>query len=120
MKSRIEAPISQTSQRWNIARLRRITTAAHRYMAEVDGLRFIAIFSVMMFHVYYTATHVLGAVLAASRLDFLFWPVTHGFRGVQLFFLISGFILGLPFAGHYLTDGPAVKVGRFYLRRLTR
>src|ERR1017187_3688169 len=100
MKSRIEAPISQTSQRWNIARLRRITTASHRYMAEVDGLRFIAIFSVLLFHVYYSATHVPGIVLAASPFNFLFWPVTNGHRGVELFFVISGFILGLPFAAH--------------------
>jgi peptidoglycan/LPS O-acetylase OafA/YrhL len=89
-------------------------------MAEVDGLRFIAIFGVMLFHVYYNVTHVPGAVLAPSPLNFLVWPVIHGWRGVQLFFVISGFILGLPFAAHYLVQAPAVNVGRFYLRRLTR
>jgi peptidoglycan/LPS O-acetylase OafA/YrhL len=89
-------------------------------MAEVDGLRFIAIFSVMFFHVFYMATHVPGVVLANSPFSFLIWPMTHGDLGVQLFFLISGFILGLPFAAHCLTNGPAVHVGRFYLRRLTR
>jgi peptidoglycan/LPS O-acetylase OafA/YrhL len=89
-------------------------------MAEVDGLRFIAIFSVILFHVYYNVAFAHEAVLAASPFSFMIWPVTHGFRGVQLFFVISGFILGLPFAAHYLTRGPAVKVGQFYLRRLTR
>jgi peptidoglycan/LPS O-acetylase OafA/YrhL len=120
MKSSMEAHIAQGGHGWSIARLRRITTSSHRYMAEVDGLRFIAIFSVMLFHVFYMATNVPGVVLAGSPFNFLLWPVTHGFRGVQLFFLISGFILGLPFAGHYLTNGPAVSVGRYYLRRLTR
>jgi peptidoglycan/LPS O-acetylase OafA/YrhL len=120
MKSRIETPMLQTSHGWNLARLRRITTASHRYMAEVDGLRFIAIFSVMLFHVFYMASHVPGVVLANSSLAFLLWPVTQGFRGVQLFFVISGFILGLPFAAQHLTHGPPVKIGRFYVRRLTR
>ncbi len=74
----------------------------------------------MLFHVYYLAMHVPGIALAGSTFDFLFWPISHGFLGVQLFFVISGFILGLPFASHFLTNGPAVKVGRFYFRRLTR
>ena len=120
MKSGMEASIIQTSNRWNFSSLRRITTASHRYMAEVDGLRFIAIFSVMLFHVYYNVAHSPDLVLAASPFSFVVWPVTQGFRGVQLFFVISGFILGLPFAAHYLTHGPAVNVGRFYLRRVTR
>ncbi len=106
--------------RWNLARLQRITTSSHRYIAEVDGLRFIAIFSVLLFHVHFAATNIPGTTLAASPLNFLFWPVTNGYRGVELFFVISGFILGLPFAAHYLADAPAVKIGKFYLRRLTR
>jgi peptidoglycan/LPS O-acetylase OafA/YrhL len=114
------APVVQASHRWSIVRLRRITTASYRYMAEVDGLRFIAIFSVMLFHVYYNVTHAPGVTLADSRFNFMVWPVIHGFRGVQLFFLISGFILGLPFAAHYLTDGPAISGRKYYLRRLTR
>jgi peptidoglycan/LPS O-acetylase OafA/YrhL len=120
MKSRVNASVVQGNLRWNVGRLRRITTASHRYIAEVDGLRFIAIFSVMLFHVYFAATHVPGVVLAASPFDFVIGPVIQGFRGVQLFFVISGFILGLPFAAHYLANGPAVKIGRFYVRRLTR
>jgi peptidoglycan/LPS O-acetylase OafA/YrhL len=116
----MEAAKVQVHSRWDFAHLRRITTSSHRYMAEVDGLRFIAIFSVMLFHVYYKVAHSPDYVLSSSSLDFIIWPVTHGFRGVQLFFVISGFILGLPFAAHYLASGPAIKVGRFYLRRLTR
>ncbi len=112
--------MARTDQRWNIARLRRITSADHRYIAEVDGLRFIAIFSVMLFHVYFNVAHSLEVTLSTSPFDFVVWPITHGFRGVQLFFVISGFILGLPFAAHHLARGPAVHVGRFYLRRLTR
>jgi peptidoglycan/LPS O-acetylase OafA/YrhL len=120
MSGGIEASLTQSGRLWSVARLRRITTSSHRYIAEVDGLRFIAIFSVIFFHVYYLASHVPGVVLVNSSRDFLVGPVIQGFRGVQLFFLISGFILGLPFAAHYLAGAPAVKIGRFYLRRVTR
>jgi peptidoglycan/LPS O-acetylase OafA/YrhL len=120
MSSSTESPSAHAGYGWIMARLRRVTTSSHRYLAEVDGLRFIAIGSVMLFHVSYMATHVIGVVLADSPWHFLVWPVTHGSRGVFLFFLISGFILGLPFASHYLANGQAVNVGRFYLRRLTR
>lgn len=89
-------------------------------MAEVDGLRFIAIFSVLIFHVYFAATTVSGIRFAPSPFDFLFLPVSNGHRGVELFFVLSGFILGLPFALYHLGQSPAVNIGRFYLRRLTR
>ena len=41
-------------------------------------------------------------------------------RGVQLFFIISGFVLGLPFLQHFQDGRPAVKLRKFYKRRLTR
>ena len=44
----------------------------------------------------------------------------HGYRGVNLFYVISGFILGLPFAAHHLQGKPPVKLKSYFLRRLTR
>ncbi len=44
----------------------------------------------------------------------------YGARGVQVFFCISGFILGLPFARYYLSMGNRVSLRSYYLRRLTR
>ena len=43
-----------------------------------------------------------------------------GHYGVQLFFIISGFVLALPFARHHLTHAPAPRLGAYYRRRLTR
>ncbi len=43
-----------------------------------------------------------------------------GSLGVQLFFAISGFILSLPFARCWMGADKPVKLGAYYLRRLTR
>ncbi len=39
---------------------------------------------------------------------------------MQLFFLISGFILGMPFAAHLLLGKKAVRLRDYFLRRVTR
>jgi peptidoglycan/LPS O-acetylase OafA/YrhL len=105
---------------WNILRLRRVTSADHRYLPEVDGLRFLAIFGVLFFHVIYAATNVPEVTLQPAPADFLLQPFLQGHRGVELFFVISGFILALPFAAQHLTGGAPVAIGRYYLRRVTR
>jgi peptidoglycan/LPS O-acetylase OafA/YrhL len=44
----------------------------------------------------------------------------HGSFGVQLFFAISGLVLGIPFAKQHLKGSGAVKLKAYFLRRLTR
>ena len=46
--------------------------------------------------------------------------VMNGDRGVPLFFVISGFILGRPFLRQHRLGGHKVALGKYYLRRLTR
>jgi peptidoglycan/LPS O-acetylase OafA/YrhL len=52
------------------------------------------------------------------------WLVIHvssiGKVGVQLFFIISGFVLGLPFARHFLAGARAVSIKSYFKRRVTR
>jgi peptidoglycan/LPS O-acetylase OafA/YrhL len=43
-----------------------------------------------------------------------------GCFGVQLFFVVSGFILSLPFARQHLCGGKPVGLREYYLRRVTR
>jgi len=106
---------------WLLRNLARETTSG-TFIPEMDGLRFVAITLVVLFH--------LNGYLVAK------WPQHHsgmldqsgwlaqmasvGFRGVELFFVISGFILALPFATHRLAGGPVVNLRKYYLRRLTR
>jgi len=49
----------------------------------------------------------------------VFWA-SRGTIGVFIFFAISGFILGLPFARYYLQDGLKVGLAAYFWRRLTR
>ena len=44
----------------------------------------------------------------------------NGDRGVVLFFVISGYILARPFLREHLLEGHPVKLGKYFLRRLTR
>lgn len=97
--------------------LRRITSSG-AYIREIDGLRFIAISSVIVFHLQLFLVHNYGFSEQASWFTRLL--TENGGRGVQLFFAISGFILGLPWATHYLKGGPKVPLGGYFLRRITR
>ncbi len=55
-----------------------------------------------------------------DRYSRLFYWIGNGDRGVELFFVISGMILAMPFARQYLTDGKSVSLRKYYMRRVTR
>jgi peptidoglycan/LPS O-acetylase OafA/YrhL len=101
---------------FSLSTLRR-QTSGRAYVPEVDGLRFIAILSVVLFHISVQVQDQPGGKAIFALLD----PVVHnGYRGVELFFVISGFILGLPFARHRLTGAPIMRLRTYFYRRLTR
>lgn len=95
-----------------LARFRRVTSGG-RYIAEVDGLRFIAISIVVLQHISQSLPQV-GQNTLGVRL------VNESIFGVELFFVISGFILALPFKSHSLGLSRPVDIKSYYLRRLTR
>ncbi len=97
-------------------------TSSGRFIPEMDGLRFVAISMVILYHLngylmVKTAFYERGS---ASQPDWLCRSALVGLHGVELFFVISGFILALPFAAHHLSGAPAVSLRKYYLRRLTR
>lgn len=109
-------------RRWPdwLRHLRRRTTSG-RFIAEVDGLRFIAIALVVFFHVHdYLFTKFRLPAGNVGSEDLLDRIAATGHYGVHLFFIISGFVLALPFAAHQLSDRPAVKLRAYFVRRLTR
>lgn len=109
-------------------RFTRVTTSV-AFIPQLDGLRALAIFLVIIHHVfaiYLEETHRLGAqslprdwALIAPRSWLISWAL-HTAIGVSMFFVISGFILAIPFARRYLS-GQAPPSSRLYLlRRLIR
>jgi peptidoglycan/LPS O-acetylase OafA/YrhL len=99
-------------------RFSRITSGGN-FIPEIDGLRFLAISSVLLFHASYALLRAYSWNLgpAERAVSNLF---ARGALGVELFFVISGFILAVPFARHFVEGGKPVDLGRYYLRRVTR
>ncbi len=74
-------------------------TTGLRYRADIDGLRAVAVFAVVMFHA-----------------DFPDW--TGGFVGVDVFFVVSGYLITSLIAGE-IADGK-FSFANFYFRRIRR
>jgi peptidoglycan/LPS O-acetylase OafA/YrhL len=102
-------------------RLNRIVSHGKRFIPEVDGLRFVAVSAVVLLHLRgLTITrHMAGAAIRPSE-RWLYGILSIGHCGVQLFFVLSGFLLALPFARWRLGMGKEPSLGSYYLRRLTR
>ncbi|MFL5482645.1 MAG: acyltransferase family protein [Gemmatimonadaceae bacterium] len=89
-------------------------------MPEIDGLRFVAILSVYLYHLSAFVLVKEVALRSASSRSIVAQLLGQGNVGVELFFVISGFILALPFASHYLRGTKRVLLRAYFLRRLTR
>lgn len=101
-------------------RIRRVTRDG-RWIPEIDGLRFVAIASVFLFHLAGELQVRSGRVIPVEpRYAELFRLIGNGDRGVSLFFIISGFVLALPFARHFLAAGQPVSLRKYFMRRVTR
>ena len=91
---------------------------------EIDGLRFIAIMVVFFVHVaFYLTIKRYGESWASSGDGGeAVVGVLHilGLRAVLLFFVISGFVLGLPFAKAARKGQPVRSLKRYLMRRITR
>ncbi len=102
-------------------KFRRITTN-QLYLPEIDGMRFLSLSLVTLFH-------IRGYFLDKTSIKFIDDPADYHWlnklfanfdRSVPLFFAISGFILCTPFAHHYINHGKKIQLKQYYVRRLTR
>lgn len=93
---------------------------SRNYVAALTGLRGVAALFVFVFH--------YGSLNPGIRLDLsvpvigtaLQFPLGLGFAGVDLFFVLSGFLLTLPFANIALSNAHQQAPGTYYKRRLLR
>jgi len=96
--------------------------ASGSYIPEIDGLRFIAVASVVIGHVAEMSRIHMGAYVSTGHWlpDLCARFLANGRWGVPIFFCVSGFVLGLPYARECLADGPPIKYSNYIKRRLTR
>jgi peptidoglycan/LPS O-acetylase OafA/YrhL len=99
---------------------RRITSSG-QFIPEIDGLRFLAILSVFIYHLAGDVLRHSSAQDRESLSSSWLFGVTQVLNiGVPLFFIISGFILSTPFAAAHLYQKRPVSLKKYFLRRLTR
>lgn len=99
-----------------IQRLFRRPTHSLTYLPVIDGIRFVAILMVFLHHAGYVHASLFPGV------NFRLWNhiVINGSKGVMIFFMLSGFILSLPFVRQYAAAGQKVGLRSYYVRRLVR
>jgi peptidoglycan/LPS O-acetylase OafA/YrhL len=92
------------------------------YIAAIEGLRGVAVFWVVVFHYVVVRSGQftdpwVAFIDASPSLKII---VRNGFLGVDLFFLITGFLLTLPWFKHDLEGRRRPSAREFYIRRARR
>lgn len=90
--------------------------AETRDVAALDGVRAIAAIMVVALHM----GEIVGVPWSINGQPFLTTGVVFGRMGVDLFFVLSGFLLFRPYARALLFDQPWPAARTFYLRRVFR
>src|SRR5664279_84410 len=91
-------------------------TSTGSYLPEIDGLRFLAISWVFLYHL----NDYLIKNYHGNGVKIFQTVLGNGHLGVELFFVISGFVLSLPFAKYYFKQEKKVHLRQYFMRRLTR
>ena len=90
------------------------------YVASLTGLRGVAALSVFVFHYGYFNPGIRLDLTVPIIGNALQSPLGFGFAGVDLFFVLSGFLLALPFARATLDGSAHPPLKPYYKRRLLR
>ncbi len=87
--------------------------AGSRRLVELDVLRFVAAFAVMAFH-FMAASRSLWDEFPTKLFEPVARLTTLGILGVELFFLISGFVILMSVWGHTVGEFAVSRVSRLY------
>lgn len=104
-------------------------TSSGRYVPEIDGLRCLAIVLVVLYHSHIffrsgaepvdaqTLAHESWGTILTYLPNFI---IAKGWFGVQIFFVISGMVLAIPFANQHFAGSEAPELRSYFKRRLIR
>jgi peptidoglycan/LPS O-acetylase OafA/YrhL len=96
-------------------------TSQKNAIAFLDGLRAIACFTVVFYHINIVTQDPRIHIWAPAMLGrFAVAVALAGWCGVTLFFVLSGFLLFMPYARALLFDGEWPDWKRYYVRRIFR
>jgi peptidoglycan/LPS O-acetylase OafA/YrhL len=97
-------------------------TSSNFFIPEIDGFRFFAIGTVLLYHLNTHVSRIYDKTISESFFQdsWIFRVLSQGSVGVDVFFGISGFILAIPFARHHLFGERPVDLRAYYWRRVTR
>ncbi|HIE55787.1 MAG TPA: acyltransferase, partial [Chromatiaceae bacterium] len=104
----------------NVLSLEKKGVSARIYLEPLTGLRGIAAAWVALWHLWgFAGRPQYKWELAGFSLD-LTPLIRTGWAGVDIFFVLSGFVLGLAFCQAWLGNRPPVRLGDYFRRRLLR
>ena len=118
--------IAGAVQRWyhrvgNLPRTMGRPVGRIAYVPQVDGIRFLAVFLVFLWHGSLRADRYVDTLHAHGlhTASFLTWFL-HGEVGVDLFFFISGLVIAQSFLFKALSKNKGGSIGDFYAKRFIR
>jgi len=95
-------------------------TDGKQIIPEIEGLRFISIFLVILSHLNNNLLRVYPSYFQTAANSRLAIFLEECGAGVDIFFFISGFILAIPFLKAYVYNQQKVSLKHYYYRRVTR
>ena len=100
--------------------LSRITSSGN-FIPEIDGLRFIMVIAIVAYHISgFLIAKDVSNYTSYYNFDFIFRFIQNGEVALHMFFVLSGFVIGLPFAKHHLLGAKKVNLKIYTIRRLSR
>lgn len=116
-KSAVQVVTKSIQDKLAQGEIKKKTKTGGKNIAVLDGIRACAILAVMSFHVSQKTSNYLWTMAKHPLLSAV---ETFGGSGVTLFFILSGFLLFLPFAKSLLFQSKWPSIRQFYFKRVLR
>ena len=93
---------------------------ASEFTAALTGIRSLAALMVLAHHIFaFAGPRVLSFEVGTLEITY-HWLLTVSWLGANVFFVLSGFLLAIPFVRHIENKRSAIKVSAYMMRRVRR